>query len=436
MRDIAISLIFAYGAILALTRPHIGIVLWTWIGLMNPHRLTYGFAYSLPFAYGSAVLTVIGMIAGKQRIRFPVNTNTVLLILFVAWTFVTTLAAIHTDPSWALFIKAFKTFFMILLALAIIQEREHINAMVWTMVLSLGYFGAKGGIFTILTGGSHRVWGPPDSLVFGNNELAVALIMVVPLMYYLSTTLENVWQRRAMLGAMLLTITSALGTQSRGALLASLAIGVTLWWKSKHKIQLAMVAVLFVPILLASMPSTWWERMDTIKTYDQDGSAMGRINAWHTATNIALDRITGAGFATATPYIYSIYSPDRNAPVLVAHSIYFQVLGDHGFIGLALYLGFWLVTYRNAAKVAKLAGSREDLLWARDLARMIQVGLTGFFVGGAFLSLAYWDGPFYLMVLVIALKGIVEREMKSREAAAVATNTTSRVSPTRALSTK
>jgi probable O-glycosylation ligase (exosortase A-associated) len=163
---------------------------------------------------------------------------------------------------------------------------------------------------------------------------------------------------------------------------------------------------------------------------------MGRINAWHTATNIALDRITGAGFATATQYIFSIYSPDNTAPVLVAHSIYFQVLGEHGFIGLALYLAFWWVTYFNAAKAARLAAGMDDLIWARDLARMIQVGLLGFFVGGAFLSLAYWDGPFYLMVLVVALNGIVAREKASREVAAIAARNATRVSPTHALNPK
>ena len=48
MRDLIVVLIFTYGAVLTLRRPYVGALLWVWIGLMNPHRMGWGFAYSLP----------------------------------------------------------------------------------------------------------------------------------------------------------------------------------------------------------------------------------------------------------------------------------------------------------------------------------------------------------------------------------------------------
>jgi putative inorganic carbon (HCO3(-)) transporter len=152
--------------------------------------------------------------------------------------------------------------------------------------------------------------------------------------------------------------------------------------------------------------------MNTIKTYEQDSSALGRINAWTMAFNIAKDRPMGAGFATAAPVIYEKYAPDPST-VLVAHSIYFQVMGEHGFIGLALYLLFWIATFLFAAQLSRKARYYPDLAWCGELAKMIRVSLIGFLVGGAFLSLAYWDVPFYLMVVLVAMGEIVRQHETS-----------------------
>jgi probable O-glycosylation ligase (exosortase A-associated) len=300
---------------------------------------------------------------------------------------------------------------MALIATAVIQERKHIHVFLWTLILSLGFYGVKGGLFTIASGGGSRVWGPPDSLINGNNELAVALVMIVPLMYYLSTTIEKKWHRRALYGAIFLSTVAALGTQSRGALLAVLAMSSMLWLKSEHKWRLLIGVFSLALVIFAFMPESWWDRMATIGTYQEDGSAMGRVNAWQMAVNIALDRFTGAGFDAWTPLTYELYSPVKGRAPIVAHSIYFHVLGDHGFIGLALFLIFWFVTYRCANSIRRDTENIPALHWARDLSRMIQVGLVGYFVGGAFLSLAYWDVPYFVMVLLVSIRRYVSENM-------------------------
>lgn len=403
MRDIILVLLFSGAAVMALRQPYFGVLLWTWISIMNPHRMTWGFAYSLPFAAAAAALTLIAMTYGKPRPKFPVTAPTVLLITLVLWMGITTVFAIHVDASFDLFVRAFKTLFMTLIALAVIQEKKHIQALLWVVVGSVAFFGIKGGAFTIATGGSYRVWGPLDSLIFGNNELAVALVMTVPLLYFLSQQVTKTWQRWGFYFSMLLCSASALGSQSRGAFLAIMVMVGALSWKSKHRLKITLALIAIVPFALAALPESWWERMETIQTYQEDASAMGRIVAWKMAWNIAMDRITGAGFATSTRYIYSLYSSNPDGQVLVAHSIYFQILGDHGFIGLFIYLAMWFTTYRMAGNLKKLTENRPDILWIRDLGRMIQVSLIGFFVGGAFLSLAYWDVPFYILVLVVTL---------------------------------
>ena len=77
--------------------------------------------------------------------------------------------------------------------------------------------------------------------------------------------------------------------------------------------------------------------MDTIATYDQDSSAMGRINAWWMAWNLASSQFVCGGYEIYNPTIFSMYAPNP-FDVHAAHSIYFQILGEQGFIGLFLYL--------------------------------------------------------------------------------------------------
>ena len=153
---------------------------------------------------------------------------------------------------------------------------------------------------------------------------------------------------------------ASLGSYSRGALLAIAAMGAFLWLKSKEKLAIGLALVLVVPVLLLAMPSQWHERMDTIKEYKADASAMGRVNAWHMATNLALDRPLGGGFQIYDAGVFARYAPVPE-DIHAAHSIYFQVLGEHGFIGLFLYLALGVLTWRTGSWVIKNARLDPEL---------------------------------------------------------------------------
>jgi putative inorganic carbon (hco3(-)) transporter len=287
-------------------------------------------------------------------------------------------------------------------------------------------------MFTIAHGGSFRVWGPPNTLVEGNNELAVALIITIPFLFVLArhptvardfrpvAWIPEKWLKRGLYASIVLCAAAALGSQSRGALLAIGAMCMMLWWRSRSKLMLALLFLAALPVVFSMMPDTWFERMNTIGTYEQDRSALTRINAWKTSINIANDRIFGAGYATATPVVFERYSPEQGRDwIFVAHSIYFQVLGDHGYIGLGLYLMFWLATYRLAGRLVKLSRDQPALAWVAELGNMAKVSIVGFAAGGAFLSLAYWDMPYYIMTALVA----TERWLKSMQIAGTVTET-------------
>ena len=418
MRDILVALIFFGTLLMAFRRPYLAALLWVWVGLMNPHRLGWGFAYNFPFAMIAAAVLVLSIVMNPGKARWPKGATVFFLLLLVAWMGLTTLGAIDFQASLSKYIDTLKVILMTLVVAAVVRTREEILGLVLAVAGSIAFFGFKGGIFTIMTGGSFLVWGPPSSVIEGNNELAVALIITVPFLYFLAMQAPLVrslpcfgwapekWIRAGLYAAILLSLISALGSHSRGALLAMAAMGSVLWWRSRSKVALGVLILIMLGIAVAFMPDGWMERMNTIGTYEEDPSAMGRINAWSMAINIANDRVLGAGFETASPSIYLRYAPNPRF-VIVAHSIYFQVLGEHGYIGLFLYLLFWFLTYRLAGRVVRLAGDRDELQWAHMLGSMSKVSLAGFAVGGAFLSLAYWDMPFYIMVMLLCTERLV-----------------------------
>lgn len=419
MRDIFVTVVVFCALPMIFKRPYWGAVLWIWISVMNPHAQGWGFARSFPFAAIIAAVTVGSMVIYKGDKRLPTPPVIITFIAFAVFMSLTCLTAIHPDQVYDQWIKVIKIMVMTLVVLMVLKERQHIEAAIWSVVISIGYYGVKGGVFTVRSGGNDKVWGPSGTFIAGNNEVALAFVMVIPLMYYLMRTYKNKWVRYAFMASMGLCALSALGSYSRGALLALAAMGALLWIKSKEKLAVGLALLLLVPVLLVAMPDKWFERMDTVKTYQEDASAMGRVNAWHMAFNLAKDRPLGGGFQIYDRGVFAMYAPVPE-DVHAAHSIYFQILGEHGFGGLALYLLLGILTWRSGNWIVRNTRGIPELQWAADMSMMIQVSLLGFAVGGAFLSLAYFDVPYYLMVAVVAARVIVEHDLRARTSLAKA----------------
>lgn len=414
MRDIVIMSIVLLGAVAALRRPWIGVMLWTWVSLMNPHRMAYGFAYDMPVAAIAAGATLIGLIMTKERESPFKGPPVVWFVVFAVWITLSWLAGLDPASDYGQWNKVMKIYFMTLIALVLLRSKTHIFAFVWVMVIALGYLGAKGGAFTLVTAGSYRVWGPPDTFIAENNAFAVAIVMTIPLVRFLQMQMKSRWVRWGMTGWMILLAASALGSQSRGALLAVSAMAVLLWWRQRrHRLIGFLVFLAFGTALIIFMPDSWTARMSTIKTYDQDLSAMMRIAAWWVAWGIGFDYPLGVGFFAARPELFFKYSPylhilDNHYPV--AHSIYFQTLGHHGFIGLGIFLMIWVSCWRVGSAIRKEAKAQPETAWCGDLAGMMQASLMGYLMGGAFLDLAYFDLPYNIMVVLLLTLAWVRRK--------------------------
>jgi putative inorganic carbon (HCO3(-)) transporter len=217
---------------------------------------------------------------------------------------------------------------------------------------------------------------------------------------FLQLNINSKFGRWVLTGVMILCAVAALGSQSRGALLAVSAMAFTLWWRGKNKIRIGIVLLVFAAAFMSLMPEEWYARMSTINAYESDRSAMGRISAWWNAWNIAWKYPIGVGLNPATPELFLRFSPYPDV-VLAAHSIYFQVMGNHGFLGLFLFMAIWYSTWRAAGELRTQDRLAPETRWTADLGAMCQVSLVGYAVGGAFLSLAYFDLPYDVMIMVV-----------------------------------
>jgi putative inorganic carbon (HCO3(-)) transporter len=402
---------------LVFVQPQVGVLLFYWISLMNPHRLVWGGSYSFQYALIVALATMVAWIFGRERKAVPLTAPTVLVGLLWLWMSLTTLTALSPAAAYVKWELMSKIVLMTFVTIPIMQSRVRLHALIWITAASLGYYGVKGGGFAILTGGLYRVSGPADSFIGDNNAIALALDMVLPLIWYLRLNSRSALIRHGLAAAIILTVLAVVATYSRGGLLGlSVILGAVLI-RSRHRIALALGIVVVSVGTLSFLPDQWYDRMRSIGSYDEDASAQGRLAMWKMAVEIARDRpIVGGGFKVFTdPAVYPRYNPAADV-VRDVHSIYFETLGEHGIIGFALFLGLGAATLWQLASIRRRAKPHKELRWAFDMASMLFVSLVGYAVAGAFLTLATFDLYYLLIGVTVALRQTVRASLKELSA--------------------
>jgi len=249
----------------------------------------------------------------------------------------------------------------------------------------------------VLVGGGNRVYGPEATIIGDNNQLALALLMTLPLIEYLRSTTTSRLLSLILVACMVTVTISVLGSYSRGAYVAMAAIAVFYLLHARRRFLYLCLSAVVLLIGLQFMPQAFYDRINTLHSVDTDSSFQGRWVAWQVAIRYATEHFPfGAGFYG--PQLRAIFSHYFPGEARAAHSIYFQVLGEHGYIGLGIYLAIVTATFKYCFSIARKTKRMKDL-WQGKLARMIQTSLVAFFVGGAALSMAYYD----LFVLVAFL---------------------------------
>jgi len=430
MRDYVLTA-FVFSLVpVCLMRPWLGILVWYWLGLMNPHRLTWDFAYSMPFAMAIGGATLLGTVFARDRRPIPWERELVLIVCLLAYFTFTSFFAWAPDYAWPQLEKVAKIILMTLVATMFIYGKERIRYLLLVVVFSIGYYGVKGGIWSLMTGGAEQVLGPEGTFIDGNTFLSLALNMVIPLMVGLAREEQVRWLRRLLYLTAGLSAIASFFTYSRGGWLGLAVVLPFLLWQLKvgHRILLASLLVVALLAAPSILPDRVFTRADTLENYEVDCSANQRLMSWTVNWNLAQAYpFTGAGFQfdEISDPRWLAFGNEKYAECFgaaastSAHSIYFQILGQHGFIAFFIYLSLLLFVQLKLNRLRREAKKRPEAAWIGSYAVGIQVGLLGYLVSGAFLSSAYFD----LAWLYYAVTVILSRELAQKTSPAAVHST-------------
>lgn len=417
MRDAIVMIAFLGLLPLCFSRPFIGMLVWTWFTIMNPHRETFGFAYTFQFNTMIAVATLTGMLLSGERLKPLTSRYVWILYAWFGWTILTTFYAIKADYSYEFFMRIpFKVYLFIFLLTIMVNREERVFALLWILLLSIGYYGTNIGVMGILKLGRNlgesADFGPQDTLLQDRNHMAVALCMIIPLLHYLSNYCEQLFTRRVLTAVMVLCVIAVFVSYSRGGWICLIFIGAYYFWFVKNK-AIYIITMIFASVSsLAFLPQEWFDRMNFEKI-DKDESLNVRFEMWKIITELFYQHpIMGGGFRAAQhPDIFKQLADgisDLKVP-FAAHSIYYEVLGEHGGVGLFLFLSVILAGVLSNFNTRKMTKGRPEFDWARDLSNALQLSILVYALGGAALSLAYFETFYVVLVLSFSLNILVRK---------------------------
>ncbi|MDB5364110.1 MAG: O-antigen ligase [Rhodospirillales bacterium] len=390
--------------------PFIGIIVYKWLEYMPPSVVYYANALPNQYSLFVALITIgVWTFTEKKVVPRPFWLLAIFLC-FVLWTQITTYLAVFPEDAAVKWERTNKVFLIALLTSAMLTTRVRIEALMWTMALAIGYFAISGAAKTILSGGGgNTVVGAYDSFMSDRVAFAFYLCALIPILWYLGrhdTMLARFkWRNYIIKGLIVAVIISVIGTHARTGIVAGLCTFAMFVWHSKHKFVTAVGGVVMLSIALMFAPAEYFKRAETVETYDQDESAQSRVESWTWAYNYAKGHpIVGGG--------YKVFQLNlRGNSWLEAHNSFFEVLAEHGFVGLFLFISVLAGIWFNCGWVINRCRQHPDLAWAADLGRALRIALVAYASGGFFGSCATFNLPYDILALSIGLRGVVLREL-------------------------
>lgn len=413
MRDATLLAFIALCLTIALRHPFAGLLTWAWFTLMTPHQAAFG-VYGVPLNVIIASVTIASYIISGEIYKFRFDPITCLVITFAGWLTVSQIFSLDPTNSAPYFDRFIKTLLFIMLCAQMAGGKLRFNALVWTIVASIGFFAAKGAAFTMATLGQYRVQGLPNTILEDNNHFGIAVATILPLILYLRAESANLWVKRGLLALFALSIIAIIGTHSRGAFIALVVFGGFFWFRARHKFTILAGLILLTAPTIAFMPGKWAERMMTIGEATQDESFMGRVDAWVINWKLANEHpVTGAGLRNSyQKEVAQTVDIERAETAKAAHSIYFEVLGGSGFVGLFIYLLMFVAAFISAWRIYLSRKDPRLAPWKWRFSYYAQMSLVVFAIGGASTSMEMWDGYLIVIALIAALTKMTVAEQK------------------------
>ena len=415
MRDLIVAL-FALGAIpVAFKRPMAGMLAFSLFAYMRVQDLAWGFAKGQRWSMFLAVAMVSGWFFQRDRTKPIWNFRTGLMVFMPIWTFMGLFIAVGTDAFlYPRFIEFVKIIFVGIFTTMVVQRREHLRALMWVIGISFAFFGMKNGVGAIMSGGAPIIRGP-GGMLLDNNDFALALAMGIPIIVGLASSEVNNYYRRWLKLFIPFTYISISATRSRGGFLSSVLATLVLVWRSKNRFAGFAVMAAFGLIGLLALPSSMFERLQTLQNVEADGSAQGRLKAWKIAGEMIQDNpVFGVGFDQfQSNYLKYGDRAGTKSGTRVVHNAYLQIWSEAGTPVFLSYILLLVLSVLAVQRLRRKAAKVYERSWILSYCTAIEGALVTFIFGSTFLNRAQFDLIYHYFAIVIAFESIATAELES-----------------------
>lgn len=438
MRDLIFVGYLAAIMLLAFKRPFLFTLIYAYIDIVSPQRLSYFLLNSIPLSLVMFALAFLGFLVSDDKKDVRVAPRWVLLLVLLAYCgYTTTVAAepLAALEKWNWVWKALV--FAAFLPLTL-HKKLRIEALVLTMVLCASALIVTGGIKTATGGGGYGalvILIDDNSGLFEGSIISCVAITIIPLILWLAkhgTIFRPSWMVRGYAAALIFAcLLIPVGTQARTGIVCIAVLGILLLRHARYRMlylgAVALVGLAAMPFL----PSTFTQRADTIKDYKADESASTRIAVWAWTWEYVKEHPMGGGFdvyrqnrirydiaqKADSDEVISVDMPAVKEVVdegRAFHSSYFEMLGEQGFPGLLIWLMIQLGGVWRMEVLQRLyrKRNREDEGWVAPLANALQNAQIIYLVGSLFVGIAFQAFFFMLTALQIGLDTYLARRRK------------------------
>jgi probable O-glycosylation ligase (exosortase A-associated) len=419
----AVVVIFIF---FGLKRPIIAFAGYIWVDLVTPQKMTFGITNQIPMSQLIMFFCILSFALNYKRLKVPQNKTVIsLFLIFALYITITTFTALFPAEAWIKWDSSIKTMLGAFLMLFIVKDKRDLELLIAIFVISLFYFAFQAGLQGLLGGGGY------GGLLFsgGNNNnltesstLALICVLSIPMvifMHYQSILLPILQKYKIIvIGFSLLVVGVVIATSARTGLIALVVLAGLIIWASKKKFKYGIIAIILVSIAISFVPEKFTRRMNTIKTAETESSASTRLVVWAWTWDFVKTKPFGGGFGSYRANYGQLAQYDTNKSATSGiqyarafHSIYFEVLGEHGYLGFMLYFGIALHCLKSNRHLRKTHKDPWVISCATNLNRALMIYLAG----GAFIGVAFQPFFFFLVVFSVSLAKVSHDSLKRKK---------------------
>jgi len=421
LRALLLSGVFLFFVAGGVVAPFVLSLGYVWVSTFRPQSVDSIVLAAVPVSVIMGAGAVGSYLLLDRRAPPPITATTVLTLLLAAWTTLTLFWAVVPDLAWTKWDWAFKTLLFSAFMPLVFRSRVQIEAVLQVWMFSLAIYFLPFGFKTLISGGGY---GKYLGIVSGNSgltessTLAAVSLMAVPIILFLRT--HGVLVARSRLtdllyaGLAVAALAAAVGSYARTGLVGMLVVGGGLLLRSRHKVLYGALGAAAALVIVLFSSQAWNERIATIDDYEQEASALGRLLVWRWTIDFAMQNPLGGGFSSHVISRFEMGTvPGTGEPRVIVgkafHNVYIEVLGEHGWIGLALFLALLGTALLTQQRLIRRTRGRPELEWCNEMARALQIALLTIMACGMFIGIAFQPMIYYLVAATACVANYVRR---------------------------